>query len=212
MYTQNTVKHTILPVIVLLAVLLATAATSRGSEPVGEMSSTVTLGVRVSHQQTERPTLTIRGTSFDSQVPGEYTVTASLPRIPCPGKYHFVSEGEDQANGNSNSYTASIILSHFATTSQAMQCGTRLPRAAGKASVVLAGPDSSTPLQLSGWRSQPEAFSGTLILQGLPECDEPYTLIAHFSLRGWRPTFTYKVNVAEAKVAQQGIEATPPGC
>lgn len=170
-----------------------------------------TLAVQLTTGSPERKVLSIRGTNFEQQDPGKYSVTATLLQIPCPGTYHFLSEGQNLENGNSNSYSATIKLRHFVAV-PVLHCGTRLPSSAGKATVLLAGPNSSTPLHLKAARPGPGVFSGKLTLKGLPECDVAYTLTTRLDLRGWHYALRYQVVVRDGRISQQGQENVAPGC
>ncbi len=173
-------------------------------------SSGQSLGVLLSSEEGER-VLVLRGVSIDSRPEGSYAVTASLLKIPCPGSYSFQAEGEDQSNGSVSSYTATLVLSRFSAEPESARCGTEIPDHRGRGKLVISG-ESSEPLRLIGWRGGAGSFTGNLLLRGLPRCEESYTLFSSFSLRGWRRSFLYRLEVINVKVTQEGLRVPGVGC
>lgn len=173
-------------------------------------SSDQTLGAMVSSDDGEK-VLVLRGGSIDSKPEGSYAVTASLLKVPCPGLYSFQAEGEDQNSNSVSSYTASLVLSDFSARPQRARCGTAVPAQRGRGSLVVSG-ESSEPLRLKGWRGGGGNFTGTLLLRGLPRCEEPYTLLSSFNLGDWHRSFSYRLEVTEVTVTQEGTRVPGVGC
>jgi hypothetical protein len=180
------------------------------ADPVAALGSPdQSLGVMLSSE--DEKILVLRGSSIDSKPEGSYSVTVTLLKIPCPGTYSFQAEGEDQNSGSVNSYTATLVLSDLSAKPRGAPCGRTVPDQRGHGKLVVSG-ESSEPLRLVGGRGGTGSFTGSLLLRGLPECEKPYTLFSSFDLRGWRRSFTFRLEVTDVTVTVEGERVPGAGC
>lgn len=189
----------------------AVAAILVGLAPAQALGSSETsLGMRMTRISTGRPTLVVRGGSVDATPPGEYTTTASPLRIPCPGRYRYQAETENQLSGASSSYTAVVALSHLSTRPEGLSCGDVPPPRAGEVTIAIVG--ASEPFHLTGSRGGFGAFLGNLYLRSQPECDESYTFTTELALRGWHRSFSYHLEVDKVEFTLEGVTHSTRVC
>ncbi len=192
-----------------IGILALSGAWALHAPPVSA-SSMLSLGVKISRESTGREFLVVRGGSVDSAPTGEFSITAGVFRVPCPGRYKVQAEGENQLNGVSSTYTAAIALSRFSPRPATARCGVPLPLRPGSGTVDLVG--ESELLSLSGSRAGTGNFQGRLTLRELPQCEGAYTLSADFDLQGWRRTYDYRLSVLSVVVTQEGVVYPSLGC
>lgn len=153
------------------------------------------LGIEIISASGGGEILTVRGDH--GSLKKRYATVTHIARVPCPGRYKFLAEEENQRTGNTTAFSAEMVLSELRPGSEVAFCGIEIPGIAGQASVVLAGRKGRGPLWHRAYRSGAGDFVGALRLYHYPSSDVEYSLHAEFRLGGWSHTFLYDVQFEE---------------
>jgi hypothetical protein len=178
-------------------------------------AATSAIDIRLTNPAADNPALPlleIRGSGANGDDPsGSYKATLDLKAIPCPGQYQLLSEQENQANGNWNSFAATATLDSVTSEPPGFSCGNALPPLGGSETIVLRS-GGSQPLWMRGHRVGTGTFVGNLRLSGLPQCATPYTLIARFKLGGQRLTFRSHITLSDVDATGEQGPMQVAGC
>jgi len=131
--------------------------------------------------------------------PGSYVVNVRLHRLPCGGRYRYMTFGEDLTDGASTSLEAELKVRRVGSTPPGLRCGRPLPRHLRLPVWARLFNADERPLTLTARRRlRKGSVRAILDLAGTLECGKPYSLLVGISVRRTRRVYRYAVDVLAA--------------
>jgi hypothetical protein len=194
-----------------IAIAVATAVTAWSSSAVADdpVRSQITATMTAPGQQAAA--FAVFGTELSY---GHFRIAARLPRIPCPGRYHFEAVGASLTDGTTSDYAAELDLRSLKIKGTSMTCGSALPARlrSGSAKVELTGVSRGNrdrTITLDGGGSDEDVFTGTMDISSIL-CPGRYRFLAAFrDRRERRIQISYRFTLLSASVDAKPVPACP---